>query len=301
MTRSIAEIQVHPDNVSLFGGVAGAVLGVDEFEICEGLVLRKTYAHVMSPYVLAFRRPESHDKHHPGPWKSARGGVWLDVEVEIALQQGVRPTGFDRLNTLWWTLALLRLSTGAPLRLPVVSDASFAVVAQSSLEPTIWPIETFPRQFRTVSTPPQTIAEEHLLWVREAFRSGAELMNEPSFGRAFQTFDGAIWAHSPGSALVTIWVALETLIRPGKRDITNSLASALAALLEPPGPGRDRLFGRVKSLYEARGGSVHASRSPEAQQLLSSFEIGRRSFASCIDKRAMPKVAELQDMWRQRN
>ena len=98
VTHSIAEIQVHPDNVSLFGGVAGAVLGVDEFEICDGLVLRKTYAHVMSPYVLAFHRPESHDTHHPGPWKSARGGVWLDVEVEIALQQGVRPTGFDRLK-----------------------------------------------------------------------------------------------------------------------------------------------------------------------------------------------------------
>ena len=300
VTHSIAEIQVHPDNVSLFGGVAGAVLGVDEFEICDGLVLRKTYAHVMSPYVLAFRRPESHDTHHPGPWKSARGGVWLDVEVEIALQQGVRPTGFDRLNTLWWTLALLRLSTGAPLRVPVVSDASFGVVAQSSAEPTIWPIETLPRQFRTVSAPPQTIEQEHLLWVREAFRPGAELMNDPSFGRAFQTFDGAIWAQFPGSALVTIWAALETLIRPGKRGITNSLASALATLLEPPGPGRDRLFARAKSLYEARGGSVHASRSPEAQQLLASFEIGRRAFASCIDKRAIPKPAELQDLWRQR-
>ena len=42
VTHSLAEIQVHPDNVSLFGGVAGAVLGVDEFEICDGLVLRKT-------------------------------------------------------------------------------------------------------------------------------------------------------------------------------------------------------------------------------------------------------------------
>ena len=25
----------------------------------------------------------------------------MDVEIEIALQQGTRPTGFDRLNTLW--------------------------------------------------------------------------------------------------------------------------------------------------------------------------------------------------------
>ena len=292
-------MQMHPEKVSLFGGLAGAVLPVDEFEICEGLVLRKTYAHVMSPYMLAFRRPGRADQHHPGPWKSARGGVWMDVEIEIALQQGSRPTGFDRLNTLWWILALLRLSSGASLKLPVVSDLSFSAIADGSIEASLWPIETLPRQFRTVPDPPQTIENEHLLWVRKAFGPGAELMNDPAFGRAFRTFDAAIWAHSTGSALVTIWAALETLIQPGKHQITKRLASSLAALLEPPGPRRNRLFGREKSLYEARSGSAHASRAPEAQQLLSSFEIGRQSFVSCIDKPALPKVAALQEMWRQ--
>ena len=293
-------MQVHPENVSLFGGVAGAVLGMDEFEICHGLVLRKTYAHVMSPYVLAFRRPERGDQHHPGPWKPARGGISLDVEIEIALQRSARPTDFDRLNTLWWILALLRMSSGAALKLTVVSNAPFAVIVDSSLEPILWPIETLPRQLCTVSDPPKTIENEHLLWVREAFGPGAKLMNDPAFGRAFRTFDGAIWAHSADSALVTIWAALETLIRPGKHQITNRLASSLAALLEPPGSERDRLFGRVKSLYEVRGGSAHGSHSPEAHQLLSSFEIGRRAFVSCIDKRALPRVAELQEMWRQK-
>ena len=168
-----------PENASLFGGVAGAVLSVDEFEICDGLVLRKTYAHVMSPYMLAFRRPERAGQHHPGPWNPARGGVWMDVEIEIAFQQGARPTGFDRLNTLWWILALLRLSSGAPLKLPIVSDVSFSVIAEGSIEPSLWPIETPPRQYRTVPDPPQTIGNEHLLWMREAFSPGAELMNDP--------------------------------------------------------------------------------------------------------------------------
>ena len=81
-------MQMHPEKVALFGGLGGAVLPVDEFEICEGLVLRKTYAHVMSPYMLAFRRPERAHQYHPGPWKPARGGVWIDVEIEIALRQG---------------------------------------------------------------------------------------------------------------------------------------------------------------------------------------------------------------------
>ncbi len=294
-----AAILMDFENASLFGGISGAALPVDEFEICDGLVLRKTYAHVMSPYILACHRPERAGQHHPGPWKSGQGGSGMDVEIEIALHEGVRPTGFDRLNTLWWILSLLRLSSGAPLKLPIVADVSFSVIAQGSNEARLWPIETLSRQYRTVPDPPQVIENEHLVWMREAFSQGADLMNDHAFGRAFQTFDGAIWAHSAGSALVTIWAAMETLIRPGQSQITKRLSSSLATLLEPPGPGRNRLFGHVKSLYEARGGSAHASRSPEAQQLLSSFTIGRRAFMTCIDRRAVPKVAELQEMWRQ--
>ena len=286
------------EDLPLFGGLAGATLGVDEFEICDGLLLRRTYAHVMSPYILAFRRPERADRHHPGPWKTTRGGVWLDVEIEIALHQDVRPIGFDRLNTLWWILALLRLSTGARLGMPVASDTSFSDVAESSIEPILWPIETLPRQFLTVPDPPKVIEEKHLLWVREAFRPGSELMNDQAFGRAFQTYDAVIWAHSAGSAIIMIWAALETLMRPGRFQITKRLATSLAALLEPPGAERERLFQRLTSLYEARGGSAHASRSPEAQQLMLSFDVARRSFITCINNRQLPKAAKLHEMWR---
>ena len=192
-----------PEKLPLFGGMAGATLNVDKFEICEGLVIRRTYAHVMSPYILAFRRPERAGQHHPGPWKPARGGhVGLDVEIEIALQVEARPTGFNRLNTLWWVLTLLRLSTGARLRMPVVSDTAFSCIAESSTEPTMWPIETLPRQLHTMPDPPEVIGEKELLWVRQAFGPGSELMNDEAFGRAFQTFDDVIWAHSSGSAIV---------------------------------------------------------------------------------------------------
>ena len=230
----------------------------------------------------------------------ARGGAELDVEIEIALEQHSRPTGFDRVNTLWWLLALLRLSSGASLKLPVVSDASYCSITDTSIEPTLWPIETLGRQFRTVSRPPRTIAMEDLVWVREVFGPGAGMMDDPAFGSAFRAFDGAIWAHGAGSALIAIWAALETLIRPGQNGIAKKLASSLAALLEPPGHSRDRLFAQVKSLYEARGGSAHASRVPEAQQLLSSFEIGRRCFVSCFERRMLPRADELRETWRQR-
>ncbi len=276
------------------------MLGADRFDVCSGLVLRRTYAHLMSPYVVAFRRPERADQHHPGPWKSARGGLSEDIEIEIALERGVRPTGFDGANTLWWLLALMRLVSGAPLKLPVISDTAFARIVKDALEPNLWPVETLPRQIRTTVDPPQTIGNEHLVWVRDAFAPGAKLMREPHFNRALQTFDAAIWAHSAGSALIAIWAAMETLIAPGRTRITHKLASSVAALLEPSGPRRDRLFAQVKSLYGARGGSAHNSRSPESQQLVASFEIARRCFMSCIDKRALPDFRSLQESWKQR-
>ena len=137
-----------------------------------------------------------------------------------------------------------------------------------------------------------------MLWVRQAFGPGSELMNDQAFGRAFQTFDDAIWAHSPGSAIVMTWAALETLIRPGRADITKRLASSLAALLEPAGAERERLFQQIKLLYETRGSSAHASRSPEAQQLFESFGVARRAFIACIDNREVPEVETLLEMWR---
>ena len=296
----MVSIEVHPDNVPLFAGIAGATLGVDRFDVCRGLVLRKTYAHVMSPYVVAFRRPGRADRHHPGPWKSVRGGSSDDIEIEMALEPDVRPTDFDRVNTLWWLLALMRLVSGAPLKLPVISDAAFARIVEESLEPNLWPVETLPRQMRTVQNPPQIIDNEHLVWVQEAFAPGAKLMRETPFNRAFQAFDAAIWGHSTGSALIAIWAAVETLIAPGKGQISHKLASSVAALLEPSGPGRDRLFGQVKSLYEARGGSAHNSKAPEAQQLLASFGIARRCFMACIDRQALPHFTNLQNSWRER-
>lgn len=288
----------HPEKVALFGGVAGAQLGVKDFQICEGLICRQTYAHLMSPYILAFRRPESAGRHHPGPWKATNGGMWMDVDAEIVLLENARPTGFDRLNTLWWILALLRLSSGARLRMPVVSDTSFSSIAESPNDPTMWPIETLPRQLKIVSRPPQVIEKRHLLWVRDVFRNSSALMNDTEFRRAFQTFDAVIWAHSTGSAMIMIWAALETLVRPGRKNITKNLAKTLAALLQAPGGERERLFQRIVSLYEARGGSAHASRSAQANHLTDSFHVARQAFIACIDNRELPKAERLHEMWR---
>lgn len=254
----------------------------------------------MAPYTLAFKRPGPEDTFHPGPWKAARGGFFLDVEVEVALDAGVQPVGFDRLNTLWWVLALLRLTTASKLHMPFVSNICLNEVVASEVEPVFWPLEAVPRRLFRQPNPPYVLTENDLNWLHRAFEGGASLMREERFNRAFQAFDDATWAHSTGSALVTIWGAMETLIRPGRREITKILASTLAAFLEPPGPERDRVFQKIGSLYQVRGQFVHASQPPEITQLQGSVDIGRRTLMACLERQLLPDIDELQAAWKER-
>jgi hypothetical protein len=136
------------EHSNLYGRLSGASLTIPEFRICEGLEIRKTYAHLTAPYVLAFAPPAHPGTHHPGPWKSAHEGLGFDITAEIFLAEDCQPTNFDRVNTLWWTLALLRLATGLPLRMPVISDTAFSDAANSPGEPTFWTVEMPPDQLR---------------------------------------------------------------------------------------------------------------------------------------------------------
>src|SRR6266446_1572488 len=62
----------------IFGGISGARLPVAEYDLGEGAVLRATYAHVMSPFLMAFS-PAEPGRPHPPPWNAVSGGLSHDV------------------------------------------------------------------------------------------------------------------------------------------------------------------------------------------------------------------------------
>jgi hypothetical protein len=287
-----------PEEISLFGGLCGIELSIPEFFICKGLSLRKTYAHVMSPYILAFKPPAKKGQPHPAPWKAANGGLGFDVYCEISLDKGCRPTGFDRVNTIWWVLALLRLKTGIPLQLPIISDTAFSSISQSKNEPNLWPIEISVPNYNLSSYKP--IAREELEWLKNSFISGAKLMDTSSFNRAVQTFDSVIWAHSLGSALIMIWASLETLFQPGRQKISKGLSACIATYLHPPGSARDRAFQKIAELYGARGSAAHNSETPEREQLAESIEIARECLLRAISHQQLPNSTALIQAWKEK-
>ena len=294
--RAKRHLAFDPAHSAVYGGVSGAGLAVDQFEIVEGLFLRRTFAHVMSPYLMAFAEPDAPSKLHPGPWRPVSGGNGFDLHIEIALAKGASPTNFDRVNTVWWTLSLLRLLTGMPLVLPVLSDTAFADAKDCVQDLQFWPVEMArPRSGQLLAN--QLISVDYLEVVRMLFVPGATLMEIEHFNRAYKTMDAAPLAHSSGAAMVMMWAALETLYRPGQHQITKRLSKAIATHIAAPGLKREILQQRAAKLYELRGSSVHNSHEATGAVLAETADLVRLAFINCMEQGTVPDADELLRLW----
>lgn len=281
----------------LFGGITGFPLPVEHFELLPGLTLSRTYAHLIAPFIMAFSPPEKPRSPHPGPWAALREGG-LTILVEIKLDAGVSPLGFDRLNTLWFVVALLRLRLALPLQMPVLADRALQEIPANVEAANLLPVELNLTQLLTAA--PRMPTEADLEWVRENIIAASELMKEAAFNRAMQTLDEAVAIHNPGAGIVIAWAAIETLIRPGAQRITDRVSRALAAYLHPPGPARDRAFGEIVESYGARGGAAHAGAPPEAEQFHAAFRFARAAVMRAIERRTAPDIEELLGQWQTR-
>jgi hypothetical protein len=288
----------HPERVPIFGGLTGAVLEIPEYVVTPGLIVREAFAHVFGAYMVAFGRPEHERAHHPGPWVSADGGVGFDVSIEVALAQGVRPTGFDRINSLWWLLVLLRLRTGLSLRMPVVSTAAFAVVPTLPKRPTMWSVEVQPSAIPMTAEPSHTITKSDLEWVSTVYVRSEVLMRDAAFNRALCLFDSVRWAHDPRAAVTLTWSALEAVLRPGRTGIKKALSSALAAFLTDDRSERNRLFAIVGEAYEHRGLVTHAAEYVEMDPAMVTFDIARRFFRRSLELIRIPTFDSLMIAWK---
>ena len=78
----------------------------------------------MAPFLMAFAPAQPGEP--PAPWKPAQGGYAIDIFAEIHVPRSLRIANFyNRLNTVWWFAALVRLYAIPRLRVPVISDISW--------------------------------------------------------------------------------------------------------------------------------------------------------------------------------
>jgi hypothetical protein len=212
---------MNPNTSPLYAGIAGVSLPVDQIDFGEGITFKKTYAHIMAPYLAAFTPAES-GKPHPAPWKAVSGGMGFDIEAELYVPPDFSlPNWFDRVNTIWWFVALIRLKASNLATVPVVANKSFAEIPLLTDEPYFWPIEMKPSRLVPVDKPSKTLDESDLQWIRHHWLAGGKLMNEnDDFNLALQAIDQSIWSHSSSLALVSLWGALERLFSPSHVELS---------------------------------------------------------------------------------
>ena len=202
---------MNPNDVDLFAGVAGAEPSVEHFDLGHGVTLSKTYAHVFARFLIAFNRPLAPGAAHPAPWKTVSGGLGFDIEAELHLPAEFSMSEwFDRVNTVWWLLALMRLICTPLVTLPVIASESFTIAASEKTQ--FWPIEIRTHRLMPEPTPKTTLDEEDLEWVRDHWIAGGKLLHRnDDFSVAFQAFDQCVWTADASLAIVSLWGGLERI------------------------------------------------------------------------------------------
>ncbi|WP_291719721.1 HEPN domain-containing protein [Magnetospirillum sp. 64-120] len=285
---------------TLFGGdihagLSGLDLEADSFDLGEGIVLRKTFAHLMSPFMMAFK-PAPPGGHHPAPWKAASGGFSFDVNSELLIPALNEQKYGSTVELARCLVFLMRLGVNPAVTLPVFANYPFSVLASiPDSEAQLFPFEVQHRYFPLgIIGGVATVAS--LSWVRERWQVAHQLINESQeFALAAEALDTGQFQRNTALTLVSLWGALEALFSPSTSELRFRVSSLIAAYLEPPGNIRAKLQKEVAKLYDKRSAAAHGKPRHEAEDLLATFNLLQRVLIAIIDAKKVPSKDDLED------
>jgi hypothetical protein len=280
----------------LHAGLSGLKLEEDSFDLGDGLSLSKTYAHLMSPFIMAFT-PARLGGHHPAPWKAASGGFSFDVNAELLIPSHIEDKYGSKIGVARTVVFLLRLGVNPATTLPVFSNYPFGALPQiPDNQANLFPFEVQRRHFPldVVGGLANAIA---LTWVKDRWQVAYRLTAESAeFALAVEAIDRGQFVQNSALALVSLWGALEALFSPSTAEVTFRVSSLIAAFLEPPGNERANLQKEVAKLYDKRSAAAHGKPKHEPEDLLGTFNLLRRVLMAIIDREKVPSKNDLEGM-----
>ena len=285
-----------PDG-DVYAGLSGLQLEVDEIELGEGIVLRRTYAHLMAPFLMAFT-PAQPGKPHPAPWKAAHGGFGFDLAAELLVPKGLRPFLGERIELVRLVVALMRFWASPSITIPVISNISFSTAAGApDNEAHFLPLEIEQRYFPLVAPEGESLNEARLLWVKESWRTAADLVaRHAELKLAVDALDKGQFIRNPALALLSLWGALEALFSPARTELRFRVAALIASYLRDPGPERQELHTRVLRLYDHRSAAAHGQAKQDPDGLLQTFEVLRQVVLRMISEHHVPSKEDLEGL-----
>ena len=282
-----------PNLHDLYAGLSDLSLVPESFELGQGVTISHTYAHFMAPFLMAFA-PATPGKPHPAPWKTAKGGFNIDISAELFLPATSRLANMDRLNTVWWIVALLRLKATAGVFAPVISSERFSSISAIEQEPEMWPMEIHTHRLVPEDAPNQRVGLVELEWLKAHWQESSELLGNADFSIAFQAVDLSVWGSNPSLALVAVWGALERLFSASHQELGFRVSANIASYLERPGRGRYKCFQHIKALYDRRSKAAHGDGKADMAPYAATFAVARRVLLKMVETRHVPQKKELE-------
>jgi hypothetical protein len=280
----------------IFGGIMNVRLANPSFDLGGGVQLKQTFAHLMSVNMMAFAPPKE-ERHHPGPWKAAKGGFGYDIHVEIQVPiHGTRSSSLQAMETIWLFAALVRLARCPYLMVPVISSHPFDAMRDSAEEPILEPLETESRLFAPSERNNTVLDSELLSWLSRVLPTTADLMSRDTrFDSAFRAFDMGTIRGRVSSSLLTVWGALEQLFAPSTAELRYRISANIAAYLNPPGEERLAAFRKILNLYNHRSTAAHTAKHADQLALIESYVLMRNALVQMIEKCHVPSLKELEE------
>lgn len=276
-------------------GFRGLELDVDEVELGQGVLLRRTYAHLMAPFLIAFS-PAAPGQPHPPPWKAAHGGFAFDVTAELIIPQQLRNELAERIDMGRVIVALMRVWTSPTITIPVISNLSFSTAAKAADNATRFqPLEIESRYFALEAPEGTVITADRLDWVREHWSTAIELReNHTELRLAMDALDRGQFIRSYALTIVSLWAALEALFSPAKTELRFRVSVLIASYLKEPGKERQKLHGRIMRLYEDRSSAAHGMTKSNPNALLETFELLRQVIIKMVSEHHVPSKEDLE-------
>lgn len=279
----------------LYGGLCGAEVRAGIFDFGHGINLSTTYAHFMAPFMVSFE-PAVEGRWHPPPWKPASGGLGFNISAQLFIPREFNLSDwFDRLNTIWWFTALIRLRATPLAFVPVVCNEPFAPGAQGERDTYFWPIEIHARPLGPLLQAEKGVDTEALVWIKDHWVAGGTLMRQNSdFNVAFRAFDQCIWTGSPSLSLVSLWGAMERLFSPSPYELRFRVSAAIASFLEAPGEKRWSLHKAILKLYDSRSKAAHGHGKDETAAFIQTYALMKRILFRILEENHVPTREEIE-------
>ena len=281
---------------TVYAGLSGLELEGEGYDLGSGILLSKTYAHMMAPFVMAFK-PAPPGSHHPGPWKAASGGFSFDVNAELLIPAQIEAEFGPPIAVARTVVFLLRLWVNPAITLPVFSNSPFAVLPQTpDKEAKLFPFEIQQRHF-PLGIVGGAGSADAIAWVRDHWKVTHKLtLDNSEFALAIEAIDMGQFVQNSALTLVSLWGALEALFSPSTFELKFRVSALIAAFLEPPGMERGKLQKEIARLYDMRSAAAHGKPKHEPEDLLHTFNLLRRVLIAIISNRKVPSKDDLEGM-----